>query len=460
MKKITLFLFTVFLSLNASAQYRWFPVGDTLNASVRTILTDSASSFYIGGTFTKVGTANVSGIAHWTGTAWNQVAGSGTVGSVHALAHFDNGLVAAGTFSSIDSVICNNIAYYDGSSWTPLGNGLDYTGGITVSTLAVFENELYVGGTFITSNGDTLNNIAKWNGSGWEALGSGINGPVTSICEYHGQIYAGGTFTSAGGEPVNNIARWDGSNWSDVGGGAGYTGGVTVSTMQVYNNELYIGGTFELVNGDSIANIARWNDTVWNPLGQGMRYTGGITVSTITFHEVDKRLIVSGKYILSNNNNVAYMLQSWDGTNWSLLNSRSSQPVYAVADVSSTLFIGGAFRSIGTNQCVNYLAAWIYTPGKMHTLLTESQQPEQRLFTLYPNPVSDKVYMKLLNENEMSSDEFTFTLTDIIGREVSSVTILGSDLKFERAGIPAGIYYYNLKNNSKGVFQKGKVVFN
>lgn len=455
-----LFLFAITFSLHISAQYKWFPVGDTLNSSIKTILSDTASSFYVGGTFTMLGANNVSGIAKWNGTGWNQIAGSGITGSeVAAIVHFNNGIVAGGIFSAVDSVSCNNIAYYDGISWTPLGNGLDYTGGITVSTLTIYNGDLYAGGTFTTSAGNTLNNIAKWNGSNWVALGSGINGTVSSLCVYKNKLYAGGTFTNAGGVSVNNIACWNGSNWNDVDGGVSYTGGITVSTMQVYNDLLYVGGTFQLVSGDSIDNIARWNDTVWSDVGGGMRYTGGITVSTLTFREVNKRLIVSGKYMMLNDSSIVYHLQSWNETNWEIIDSETSEPVYAIEDITSSIFVGGAFRGISTEPGVNYLAARVHCPGRMYSQLTQSQQQERRMFSLYPNPVTDNLFMKLRDEDEMSEDVFTFSLTDILGREISSVIIMGDDLKFQRIGIPAGIYYYSLTNNNKKLIQRGRVVF-
>jgi type IX secretion system substrate protein len=461
MKKSTLlFLTALIISLQASAQYKWCSFQDTLNYSIRTMLSDTSTSFYIGGTFSKLGALNVKGIAKWNGTNWAQIAGSGIIGNeVMTMTHYNGGIVAAGTFTSINAVNCNNIAYYNGTSWSPMGGGLDYTGGITVSTLTVFEDDLYAGGTFVTSAGDTMNNVAQWNGSDWVSLGSGINGTVASLCVYNDKLYAGGTFTSAGGVAVNNIAVWDGLTWGNVGTGVSYTGGITVSTMTVFNNELYIGGNFQIVNGDSIDNVAKWNDTTWTGLGAGMRYTGAITVSTLTLNPVDKYLIVSAEYQDIINSTIEYHLQSWDGTNWELIDSKTNSPVYAIADIEGALFIGGAFYGIADEPQVKYLAAYTYCPGKAYMMLTQAQNPEKQMFALYPNPVSDNLYMKLINEDEMSNDQFTFTLTNLLGTVVSSVTVTGSDLKFQRTGIPSGIYHYELMNVNKNIIQKGKVVF-
>ena len=39
-------------------------------------------------------------------------------------------------------------------------------------------NTLYAGGEFTTAGGNAANDIAQWNGSSWSALGSGMNGDV------------------------------------------------------------------------------------------------------------------------------------------------------------------------------------------------------------------------------------------------------------------------------------------
>jgi hypothetical protein len=44
-----------------------------------------------------------------------------------------------------------------------------------VSALAVSGSTLYAGGYFTTAGGTNANDIAQWNGSSWSALGSGMN---------------------------------------------------------------------------------------------------------------------------------------------------------------------------------------------------------------------------------------------------------------------------------------------
>jgi hypothetical protein len=461
-RSILLFLFVLLFRIDSSAQCSWSALGDTVNFSIENILPETESGFVAGGSFTKVGSSTVAGIVQWGDAGWTQIAGSGIVGTeVKALAHYGSNIVAGGNFSMIDSVFCNNIGIYDGASWSPLGSGLDYTGGVTVSTLVVHNSDLYAGGEFVASNGTTLNHIAKWNGSTWVPLSGGINGTVNTLCSYKGKLYAGGAFTSAGGVSVNNIAVWDGTSWSDVGGGvSSYTGGVTVSTLTVFNNQLYVGGEFEAAGANSISNIARWNDSTWEDVGGGLAYTGAITVSTISMNEVNKQLIVSASYKRTGDNAIIHELQAWDGNYWTLLDAESDKPVVSTASIKDALVAGGEFRGIGSASSINYLAGWVCGGGKMMAALTETQQPEKQMFDLYPNPVENNLYLELSPEaDEMREDAFSFTLSDITGRMVSSVVIKGSDPKFQRNGIPAGMYYYDLKNLNTGNIQKGKVVF-
>jgi len=64
------------------------------------------------------------------------------------------------------------------------------------------------------------NNIARWDGSSWSALGSGIGDPnsynqISALAVSDtGELFAGGSFSKAGGVNVNNLAKWDGHNWS------------------------------------------------------------------------------------------------------------------------------------------------------------------------------------------------------------------------------------------------------
>lgn len=115
---------------------------------------------------------------------WNAMPGvSGGTASLDAMTWWDPDgtgplprlLIAGGEFASAGVVACENIAAWNGSTWAPLGTGIN--GG--VSALTVLSNgELVAAGTFSLAGGVACSNIAAWDGSVWHPLGSGVDGTV------------------------------------------------------------------------------------------------------------------------------------------------------------------------------------------------------------------------------------------------------------------------------------------
>jgi hypothetical protein len=114
---------------------------------------------------------------------------------VAAFAVFDDGtgeaLYAGGFIGYAGGVLVSGIAKWDGTSWSAL-SGPFATGvgsGLGVYSLAVFDDgtgpALYAGGDFTTAGGVTVNNIARWDGSSWSALsgpsGTGIDDTVYAL---------------------------------------------------------------------------------------------------------------------------------------------------------------------------------------------------------------------------------------------------------------------------------------
>ena len=77
---------------------------------------------------------------------------------VFALTVHDNRLAAGGEFDTAGGVSANGIAAWDGSSWAPLGTGMDHY----VYALTVCDNKLIAGGIFNTAGGISANKIAAW----------------------------------------------------------------------------------------------------------------------------------------------------------------------------------------------------------------------------------------------------------------------------------------------------------
>src|SRR5579862_3724375 len=98
---------------------------------------------------------------------------------VYALAILGGALYAGGGFTTAGGASANYIAQWNGTSWSALGSGMggfNLAGTTNVDALAVSGSTLYAGGIFTTAGGAPVNNIAQWNGSSWSALGPGVAG--------------------------------------------------------------------------------------------------------------------------------------------------------------------------------------------------------------------------------------------------------------------------------------------
>jgi hypothetical protein len=169
------------------------------------------------------------------------------------------------------------LARWDGSTWSAdLVKGADITAlkamveGVPMGLDEDVE-VLYAAGGFTEIGGVTANNIARWDGSSWSALGAGISGgSIWALESYRGQLIAAGSFNSAGGVSVNRIARWDGENWHALGFGLNGT----VYALKTFDDgsgpALYVGGDFTMAGGKESAYIAKWDGSKWHRFGYGI----------------------------------------------------------------------------------------------------------------------------------------------------------------------------------------------
>jgi hypothetical protein len=365
----------------------WSALGSGTNSVVNALAVDSEGNLYAGGYFSTAGGANVNKIAKWDGTSWNSL-GTGMNGEVSALALDASGkLYAGGRFTTAGGLNVNYIARWDGNSWSSLGGGMSilnfYSGAgyPYVYSLTLDSNgNLFAGGAFTAAGGVSATRIAKWNGTTWSALGSGINFTVSHLkADAAGNLYASGFFDWAGGITVKNIAKWDGFTWSALGDGidrhdapltvdslgnlyadtskwngsawgqigagpsSGLNGNIYVLARDPAGN-LYAGGAFTTINGLSTNYIAKWNGSTWSALGTGMNDT----VRELVF-DSSGNLYAGGAFTTAGGQSAKYVAK-WDGSSWTALGSgpysspylRSTTAIYALAiDSSGNIYAGG-----------------------------------------------------------------------------------------------------------------------
>lgn len=250
---------------------RWSALGDAFPGYHIYALAEYNGQIIAGGQYFDGTSEYEAFIARWDGAAWQSL-GSGFDGNswsliVASLAVYNGTLVAAGRFETVDGVPANNIASWNGASWHPLGNGLNYPSGpVYVGALTVFNNELIAGGTFRTAGGADAPCIARWNGTVWRPLGAGFAGgylgpSVYCLMEYNGDLIAGGQFDFAGDVAADNIARWNGAQWRPLGAGVGGRRNANVRALTQHHGELYVAGYFTRTGDLAAGNWARWTDS-------------------------------------------------------------------------------------------------------------------------------------------------------------------------------------------------------
>ena len=132
---------------------------------------------YAGGNFTTAGGSAANYIAQWDGSSWSAL-GSGMNGDVSCAGGVGQQPVCGRRFhdggrqpGQLHRQMEREQLVGLGSE---LGGGLHWLGDLHVDALAVSGSDLYAGGYFTTAGGNAANDIAKWNGSSWSALGSGL----------------------------------------------------------------------------------------------------------------------------------------------------------------------------------------------------------------------------------------------------------------------------------------------
>lgn len=237
----------------------WQPVGNGFNGAVR-CLAIYKGTLYAGGDFTMSGATSIKHLAEWTGSQWAQV-GNGLNNAAYTMCVWNGDLYIGGAFTLAGSTPANYICNWNGTTYAALGSGVSFSMMMTpaVYALTVYKGSLWVGGMFDHAGGTGMHNLAQWNGSSWSSvgdIGTGMGSDaVWALCVYDSDMYVGGEFGMCGPQSASNIGMWDGSNWTTIG--TGMNG--AVHALAVYRDKLYLGGLFTNAAGTSVSNIASYS---------------------------------------------------------------------------------------------------------------------------------------------------------------------------------------------------------
>jgi hypothetical protein len=183
------------------------------------------------------------------------------------------GLFVGGSFlngAGIDQA--DYVAHWNGgTSWASLGADQAGTNGALkdrVRGLSRSGSSLYMVGDFLDADGiQAADNIARWDGSHWSAVGNGVFGAGTSlrsVLAVSGSVFVVGYFKNAGGNAkADSIAAFVGNHWTNVGSNpAGTDGPVglnsTLSTVASIGPRLYVGGLEQAIGGSTMNAYGAW----------------------------------------------------------------------------------------------------------------------------------------------------------------------------------------------------------
>ncbi len=335
----------------------------------------SGPAIFVGGEFTSAGPVTTRGIARLTGSTWSIVGNQfihGVDGSVYAMTVWDDGagedLYVGGLFETAGGMIMHNIARWNGTSWSPLGNGIPgqqpWPG--TVFALAAYDDgtgsALFVAGEFEPGLGAPGLCITRWTGTGWAPLPGGLVGTNygTSLA-----VYADGPTPSLFiGSELNNsptpttFTRWNGLALTHPAGVLP----IGVYALGVYNDgtgaALYAGGKRYNYPG-SQASLVRYTGSGWTWV-PGNFFNAASEAEVRALEAFDdgtgSRLYAAGS--LSGHSNI----RRWNGAAWSNVGAGTNGPVYDLLPVTEdgrpTLYAGGSFTIAG-GQPAARIAKWV-----------------------------------------------------------------------------------------------------
>ena len=333
------------------------PTQPKFDGGIQAVTGDNLGGWYIGGTFSHVGGASLSGLVH--------ILPGGTIdtnftpqidGPVTSLRLAQGWLYVAGLYSHIGGQAIPELARIDAAtgsadgSWHPLPGFL--TSQNSISGLLINGNTLYAFGYFDTPAVLPRRHLAAFD------LGSGVLLPwnpdpdssVYDLIVSGSTVYVGGNFTSIGGALRNRIAALDSASGNALAFNPNANS--TVMSLGLSGTTLYVGGIFTSLGGQARGRGGAINTSssavlAWDPAIGGSAYA---VLSDI--------LIRNGSVYISGNFKTVGGQPRWnvaqvDGitaaaTTWRA-DAAGPDTIYVgcMANQGPLLALGGNFRSVG-----------------------------------------------------------------------------------------------------------------
>jgi hypothetical protein len=313
---------------------------------------------YLGGNFRYLGHPRGGGVSLDITTAEPSVTSPRVVGQVFVVRPDDRGgWYIGGSFSHVGSLPRSNLAHIlaDGSvaPWAPDPDN-------AVHAIELADGTVYVGGDFLSVGGRQRWRIAAVDSVSGAVLpwNCDMESRVSAIVVKGSTVYAGGLFILAGGFPRSYVAAIDRTTGIPTAFQPAFDGRVV--SLALRDTTLYVGGYFRNVDGvlrRCIAAVGTESRLVhdWNAQLDRLPIStidGGPHVNAIV--PMGQTLLVAGTFSTIGGRNRWGLAQvdvataqatDWDPRGFRF--SREGPEFYSVALAGDTLFVTGYFDSLG-----------------------------------------------------------------------------------------------------------------
>jgi hypothetical protein len=258
-------------------------------------------------------------------------------------------LYVGGAFTSLFGAAVHRVGAINGQAavlTTPatLDSSWEPNAGQTVTSLANDGTNIFVGGQFLVLGGVNRQNLAEINQTtGVTAWNPGANGTVYSIAESNvsgsNEVYVGGSFTSAGGGSSPNLAAIDpvagtATSWDPAPNGQ-------VSALLPANGNIYIGGSFSSVGGTAEANVAAVSPSSGAP-GTTPGTDGPVNALASGAGGV---VYIGGSFSSAGGQSAGNLASINPNGSLGSFADTTNGPVQALVANSADLFVGGSFAT-------------------------------------------------------------------------------------------------------------------
>jgi hypothetical protein len=338
--------------------YAWSALGSGVGADayyeeVTALAFDASRNLYAGGSFSKIGAENANNIAKWNGSSWSPLGsglGTAVTDRVDDLVFDSSGnLYACGSFNSGWSA-AKGLGMWNGSTWSPFGS-YPTDASDARSLYGAPSEKLYV--SFYQDAAPAKGFVASWSGSSWTFPtdeSEKVDYPADAVVmDSSGNLYQGGSFKKNAdlSTTLNYVAKCNSGSNILTPLGQGLDDAVYAMVVDALGN-IYVGGEFYQTVGATpvvLNSVAKWNGSSWYPLGKGL--DGKVYALAL---DSDGNLYAGG--------NFEGGIAKWNGSIWETVGGGVNGYVNAIAFYSSgSLYVGGAFDKAGDVNALN-VAKW------------------------------------------------------------------------------------------------------